>query len=260
MPWAFGIPALDTNIRDVRRVLNSHPYFNFAARPVVIHPETRNFQGKELLFYVLIAFLLAYAGLRQAFPKYFNDFFRLLFRTTLKQKQLREQLMQSPIPSFLLNAFFVLSAGLYAALLLQYFGVAPVDNFWLLFLYCSLALAAVYTVKFAGLNITGWLFNIRAATESYSFLVFLINKVIGIFLLPFLIILSFTGGDLYRVALVVSWCGVGLFFLYRYLLTYSSVRNQVKLNPFHFFLYLCAFEIAPLLLIYKGLLFFFHKN
>ena len=260
MPWQFTLPLIDTATSFSGKILSQHPYFNFNSKGVIVQPETKNFKGKEVLFYVLVVFLLTFSLLRQAFPKYFNDLFRLLFRTTLKQKQLREQLMQTPLPSFLLNVFFVLSGGLYIDILLNYFGRAPIDNFWLLFLYCSLGLSAIYTVKFVGLNITGWLFNIRPAANIYIFIVFMINKVIGIFLLPFLVLLSFIRGDAHGIAMFLSWCGIGVFFIYRYFLTYTSVRNQVRFNPFHFFLYLCAFELAPLLLIYKALLFFFQAN
>lgn len=239
------------------QVFQHHPYFGFGGKPLIIHSYLKTFNGKEVLFYALIGFLLAYAFLRQAFPKYFNDLIRLLFRTTIKQKQIREQLMQTPLPSLLLNIFFAVSGGMYANLLLQHFGVTPVDNFWLLFLYCSLGLAVIYLVKFLGLKVTGWLFNIRAAADSYIFVVYIINKVMGIFLLPFLVLLSFLQGDAYTVAMICSICGIGVLLVYRFLLTYTSVRNQVRFNPFHFFLYLCAFEIAPLLLIYKALLFFF---
>jgi hypothetical protein len=55
----------------------------------------------------------------------------------------------------------------------------------------------------------------------------------------------------------LSWCLLIGLLAYRIILTFAAVRNQVKVNPFHFFLYLCAFEIAPLLLVYKGLLLFF---
>jgi len=41
---------------------------------------------------------------------------------------------------------------------------------------------------------------------------------------------------------------------YRFIISYRPVRSEIKVNRFHFFLYLCAFEIAPLLLIYKVLL------
>ncbi len=165
--------------------------------------------------------------------------------------------MQTPVPSLLLNFFFVISGGLYIDILLQHFGSAPVDNFWLLFLYCALGLSIIYTIKFLGLKISGWLFNMKEGGDTYIFVVFIINKVIGIFLLPFLVLLSFLQGNVYTIAMVLSWCGIGVLLIYRFLLTYASVRNQVRFNPFHFFLYLCAFEIAPLLLIYKALLFFF---
>jgi hypothetical protein len=80
--------------------------------------------------------------------------------------------------------------------------------------------------------------------------------VIGIFLLPFLVLIAFTSGGLYQVAMVLSWCVIGSLFIYRFFLSFSAVRNQIKVRPFHFLLYLLAFEIAPLLLIYKLLLHF----
>jgi len=50
---------------------------------------------------------------------------------------------------------------------------------------------------------------------------------------------------------------LGGLLIYRLILSFGAVRNQVRVNFFHFFLYLCAFEIAPLLLVYKGLLLYF---
>jgi hypothetical protein len=248
---------IDPGLPVSNQLLHHHPFFGFGSKPVLVNSDLKVFKGKEALFYVLIVLLLAFAFLRQAFPKYFNDLFRLLFRATIKQKQIREQLMQTPLPSLLLNIFFSVSGGLYIDLLLHHFGLTPIKNFWLLFLYCCLGLSVIYTVKFLGLKVAGWLFNIEGIADAYIFVVFIINKVVGIFLLPFLILLSFIQGDAYTVALVLSWCGIGILIVYRFLLTYASIRNQVRFNPFHFFLYLCAFEIAPLLLIYKALLFFF---
>jgi Domain of unknown function (DUF4271) len=256
-PWQYSNHDFDPAVPIIIQLTRLHPYFGFGSKPVVIHTGLKPFYGKETFFYIFIVLLLIFAFLKQAFPKYFNDLFRLLFRTTLKQRQIREQLIQTPLPSLLLNIFFAVNGGLYIDILLHHYGHVPVESFWLLCLYCSLGLSAIYAVKFVGLKISGWLFNMKEAADSYIFVVFVINKVLGIFILPFCILLSFIQGDIYSVALVLSWCGVGVLLIYRFILTYASVRNQVKLNPFHFFLYFCAFEIAPLLLIYKALLFFF---
>jgi hypothetical protein len=217
----------------------------------------KTFTGKELLFYYLVFLFLLFGLLREAFPKYFFDLFRVFFRTTLKQKQVREQLLQSALPSILMNGFFVLTAGMYINFLLVYFRFSVSGNFWLQYLYCVLSLCCIYLVKFIGLKISGWLFNIKGATESYIFIVFIVNKILGILLLPFLVLLAFTTGNFYQAVIVLSWIGVGLLYCYRFFLTYGTVRNEIKLNPFHFILYLAAFELIPLLLIYKMLLIIF---
>jgi hypothetical protein len=215
------------------------------------------FTGKEYLFYYLVFLLILFGLLRRAFAKYFYDLFRVFFKTTLKQRQTQEQLLQSSLASVFMNSFFVLSAGLYVNFLLQYFQLEISDNFWLQYVYCAGALAAIYSVKFIGLKITGWLFNVSNATDSYTFIVFIINKMLGIFLLPFLLLLAFASDPLYGSAMVISWLGIGLLLIYRFILSYGALRKEVKLNSFHFILYILGFEVIPLLLIYKLLLIIF---
>jgi hypothetical protein len=252
--WAFQTGSNESFPRMTSEILAHHPWLGFTAKPISIRAEVRRSSGKELMFYSLIAFLILYALLRRAFPKYYNDLFRLFFRTTLKQRQIKEQLMQTPLPSLLMNGFFILSAGLYIGFILQHYNINPVGNFWLLCLYCCIGLSVAYFAKFLGLKVSGWLFNMRDAADSYIFIVFVVNKMIGIMLLPFIFILAFTTGDLYLIGLNISFALIAGLLLYRFILTFASIRNQVKVNPFHFFLYLLAFEIAPLLLIYKLLL------
>lgn len=88
-------------------VVKHHPYFGFNTKPVTL-PESdlRKINGKELMFYLLVLLLIVFALLKRLFPKYFEDLFRLFFRTTLKQRQIREQLLQMPLPSLMLNGFF----------------------------------------------------------------------------------------------------------------------------------------------------------
>ena len=215
------------------------------------------FTGKEYLFYYLIFLLILFGLLRRAFAKYFYDLFRVFFKTTLKQRQTQEQLLQSSLASVLMNSFFVLSGGLYVNFLLQYFQLVISDNFWLQYVYCAGALAVIYLVKYIGLKVTGWLFNVSNATDSYIFIVFIINKMLGIFLLPFLLLLAFANEPLYSSAMIISWMGIGLLLIYRFILSYGALRKEVKLNSFHFILYILGFEVIPLLLIYKLLLLIF---
>ncbi|MCW3117146.1 MAG: hypothetical protein JWM28_1228 [Chitinophagaceae bacterium] len=237
-------------------VYKDHPFFAFDSTPFRANSEIKQFKGKEPLFYVLIALFLLFAFLKTIFPKYLNDLFRLFFRRTLKQRQITEQLSQTPLPSLVFNAFFIITGGLYIAFILQHFNVGNQSSFWLLSLYSSAALGVIYVIKFLGLKFTGWILNLPGATESYIFIVFIINKIIGIFLLPFLILIAFAQGELYQLSITLSSWGIAGLLVYRFILSYSAVHNQIKVKPFHFIIYLLAFEIVPLLLIYKLLLYF----
>ena len=65
--WELN-PSIPLSIQ----LLQHHPYFGLGSRPVIIYSGLKEFKGKEILFYGLIGLLLAFAFLRQAFPKYFN--------------------------------------------------------------------------------------------------------------------------------------------------------------------------------------------
>ncbi len=248
-------PALDF----WEKTLAANPFFNFTGPPVLDIFEIHRPNSKDSLFYLLVAILFYFALIRIFFEKYFSNLMTLFFRVSLRQQQIREQVLQTPLPSLLLNILFIISAGLYACYLLHYSPLGAGVRFWVLYLYCMLLLATVYLVKFLMLKFAGWVFSISRATDIYVNIVFLVNKMLGIFLLPFLILITFSGSESREIFITISLAMIFVLWMYRVLASYRPVRNEIKLTPFYFFLYLCAFEIAPLLLIYKVLLTYLEK-
>ena len=240
-------------------VLAASPIYNFTGKPVVEIFEIHRSNSKDSLFYLLVGILFYFALIRIFFTKYFDNLITLFFRVSLRQQQIREQVLQTPLPSLLLNILFILSAGLYACFLLHYSKIGEGVRFWVIYFYCMVLLASIYLVKFLVLKFVGWVFSISRATDIYIFVVFLVNKMMGIFLLPFLILITFSGSDVREIFITISLAMVFVLWTYRALASYRPVRNEIKLTPFYFFLYLCAFEIAPLLLIYKVLLTYLEK-
>jgi hypothetical protein len=168
--------------------------------------------------------------------------------------------MGAPLPSLLFNILFVLSAALFVTLLLQRFHLGDEYNFWILFAYSILGLMIIYTVKFLVLKLFGWILAISEATNTYIFIVFTTNKILGISLLPFIVGLALMDNSFSEVVFSLSLCLLGALFLYRFYLSFVSVQKQVSMNAFHFLLYIAAFEIAPLLLINKLLVSFFSET
>jgi hypothetical protein len=240
--------------------LKEHPYLPFDEMPVQSNFYVRDNAQQELLFYFLVGLLLYFACIKLFFSKYLDNLTALFFRVTMRHQQIREQLLQTPLPSLLLNILFVISTGFYLASLARYYIFTVFGNFWITFLYAVLFVAAIYLGKYIILKIAGWIFNIRSATDTYIFIVFLVNKMIGIFLLPIIILISFPNQFLLPVVIPLSYLILILLLCYRFFNSFRPIRSEIKLNRFHFFLYLCAFEIAPLLLIYKVLLAYVERS
>ena len=237
-------------------VYNHHPFFGFKSPRKLISTE-RQHSGKEGFFYAIVALLLLFALLKNQFSRYLSDLSRVFFRTTLKQRQTKDQLMGAPLPSLMFNIMYAISAGLFITLLLRHFRLGLQYDFWLLFAYAIAGLLVVYSIKYITLKIFGWILHMSEATDNYIFIVFTTNKIIGIALLPFIVGLAFMSGDSYSVVFFLSIGMLALLFVYRFYLSYVSVQKQIRINFFHFIIYLVALEIAPLLLINKLLLRFF---
>ncbi|MCU7548520.1 DUF4271 domain-containing protein [Chitinophagaceae bacterium LB-8] len=240
-------------------VYSHNPFFSFK-NPEKQISEKKIWRGKEALFYSILLVLIIFALVKNMFPRYLDDIFRIFFRTSMKQRQIREQMMNTPLASLLYNLIFLLAGSLFVTLLFQHYRLGTYFNFWLLLLYGLAGLAIIYAGKFITLKIFGWMLNISDATDIYIFIVFTANKVAGVLILPFIIGLAFTDGILYTALFTVSLIMVGSLFLYRFYLSFVSVHKLIQINIFHFLIYLCAFEIAPLLLINKLLLAFFAES
>lgn len=242
------------SIKTVRELMATHPWYNFDGTPVKLTIDERITDGNEGIFYFIVGLLFYVALMRLIFYKYMSTMFTLFFRATLRQQQLREQMLQAPLPALLMNIFFVVAFSAYLALIADHIGLPEPGNFWTNLLYAIIIIAAIYIGKFILLNLLGWILGVSNVTDTYIFIVFLVNKMIAIFLLPFIILLAFPTSYLLSVVLTLSYVLIAGMFVYRFIISYRPVRSEIKLSRLHFFLYLCAFEIAPLLLIYKVLL------
>ena len=247
-------------IDGVQKLLVGNPNYRFGAPPVSLAVEERRTIHHEGIFYFMLSLVLYLALVRLFFPKYMSTMFTLFFRVTMRQQQLREQMLQSPLPALLLNIFFVIVTGAWLAFMAGTIGFFPAAGLWTRFWLGVLIVSAVYLGKFLVLKTFGWISGISQVTNTYIFIVFLTNKMIGIFLLSFLILIAFPDPQILPAVTILSYIMITVMILYRFIISFRPVRAEIKLNRLHFFLYLCAFEIAPLLLIYRVLLAYSHSS
>ena len=235
------------------------PYFPFGQPPEYMIMQARDVPSKDYLFYLLAGVVFFAALTKLIFPKYFSNVFRLMFQTSFRQKQTRDQMTQDNLAALFLNILFVMSGSLFITLLIQRNGWLALD-FWLLLLYAVAIIGGIYIVKYLFLVFSGWVFNARQAAASYIFTVFFINKIIGIVFLPLILLLAFANTTVANVCITIALIVLAITLVYRYVASLGSIRSALKVNALHFFLYLCAVEVLPLVLIYKAVLNFAGRN
>lgn len=162
----------------------------------------------------------------------------------------RESLTQAgALPYTLLYANFLLNAGIFMFLILRAFRGEDFNNPYILLL-CAVGIVGIFFLKHVLLRVVGWLFPVAAEMNRYNFTIIVFNCVLGFFLVGFNFLIAFSGE--FQGFLIFWVIGlVLLFYGYRALRSLLLGSKFLAGSLFHFLLYLCAAEIAPVLILFK---------
>ncbi len=120
-------------------------------------------------------------------------------------------------------------------------------------LVCIAGIAAFFTLKHLILRILSALFPFKKEIGLYSFTIAIFNFIIGISLLPFIALLAFADTALHTYVLYAMLFLVGIILIYRVFRSLIIAQKYLINNKFHFFMYLCTVEIAPMIILFKFL-------
>jgi hypothetical protein len=160
---------------------------------------------------------------------------------------------------WLFYAHFFINAGFFIFLILNHFDWYT-NNSILILLLCILFVAGAYLLKHLTLSTVAAAFPVEKEANLYGFVTLLVNILLGLALLPINLLVAF-GPE--SVVNIVIWIGISLVILlygFRQLKGLFISGRLVHSYLFHFFLYLCSAEIAPLLIVGKLALGNFGEN
>jgi hypothetical protein len=232
-------------------VFGQNQLLNKLPAPVQKRYRERDASSADTLFYILAAMGILLGIFRTAYPGYFNNLFRVFFNTSLRQNQLTDQLLQAPLPSLFFNIFFILSASLLIYLYLGHYDHLEVYSSWKIFFMAMACLSGIYLIKYCFFKFVGWVSGMSTYAGSYIFVVFLVNKILGICFFPLLPLIAFSRPEIASMAVTTSLILWILLMAIRLLKTYGLVSGSLQMNRFHFVLYTLALEIIPLLSLIK---------
>ena len=112
----------------------------------------------------------------------------------------------------------------------------------------------VYVLRHLGLKALGIVFSLTKNTELYSFTVMIFNHFTGIILIPINLFLAFGPNGIQESILWIAGIFIGILLMLRTFRGIFIVSDYFTDRIFQIFVYLCAFEIAPVMILIKTIM------
>jgi hypothetical protein len=161
-------------------------------------------------------------------------------------------LLQKQLDNFL-YIFYFLSTGFLLYVAETRFRLFPYGMTGVKLLpFNLLLLTGLFFARILLVNLAGLLFNKMRIFREYLYNAYIFNKLLGVTLLPLLLFVLYTTGVIGKV---FQWATIMAVFVILIMRLARGIIFSFRkdISIFYMFLYLCALELVPLVLLYKWL-------
>jgi len=201
---------------------------------------------------LIIALLLYTAMLNLSMGNEVKGVFQSFYtkRSSQPEKDDRQINAWAFIGLFLL---FGLTFGLFLYQLAAYNNVYYVISGFRLFIALSIIIIGLFAVKFLILKVLGFLFDINRVVGEYITALYLTYFNITFVFLPVVVCFSLLASALIPYLLALALFLIVIIFVWIYLRSSVNIISNFRFHKFYLFVYLCALEICPILILIKVL-------
>ncbi len=201
--------------------------------------------GIVTLVLLFLAFLMTLSGvqIQKTFQAFLND---NLFGQLHREREARG--IWPFLPAYF---FFLLNVGFFGFFLCRQFNVAFGGNLLNQLLICLAGSITLFLLKHLILGVLALIFPIEKEIGRYLFLLVVFGSVLGMVLAPVNIFLAYGNAKLHENIIWGTLGLVAVVYLYRSFRGVWIANRFMDLNKFHFLMYICSVEIAPLLVFGK---------
>jgi Domain of unknown function (DUF4271) len=240
---------------DVNKTPEKNPTSEIITNETPVPQKKKNVAKDEasgFIFWVMLLMMFFLALEITLFSSLIKKVYRAFTNDNILKLLHREQRDIIAFPYVLLYIFFFVNFGIFSFLTFNYFGFVPKSLNILL--YCIAGVSLLFFLKHVLLKTVEYIFPVQKEIKQYSFSLVVFSSILGFALVPFNIIAAFASPALAKIALyggLITVFGITVFCILRGLFIASK---YLSFHKFHFFMYLCTVEIAPVLVVLKILL------
>ena len=204
-----------------------------------------------VLFTTLFLFLCV-GMVRVVFPTEFKIIIEAYYRERLLQQVSKEDSITTSWPYIFLYAIFSLTLGLFIVVLSSEFRDDQFLNAANYF-RASGIIALLFILKILVIRFVSFVFELERIVREYVAVIYLVYFNSMLALLPFLLFSTLLPSSYFTILLILFVTFVSLIFIYRMLRTAMHLFSNTKFSISYLIIYLCALEIAPILLLIRAL-------
>ncbi len=254
LPKDWGLHSYSTvHVNDSMKLPNYIPgiFNNHLLTPNGLTVKTKAVSQQNWMAGLFIGIIFLIALLRVFYQRKFSLFLSAFFSKRFSHQIVREENALTQTTSLIMTIVFMVSLSLFLFYTVLYYKL-PVLNLisWQGYLLTLAACIAFYSIKTIVHRAGGLILNIRKEIEEYIFNQFLVIQVIGLILAPICILYSYSTLIPKEYLIFAGFTTLLASFIIR-LSKSKNIANVNSFSPMYIFLYLCTFEILPLIIIIK---------
>lgn len=213
-----------------------------------IHYTKYDYWVAGILFLSFILFTWLYVSNRKRLNQIIKGFFIPRFTNQLK----REEFSFTNRVSIFLWILFVLSLTLFFSELLSFFNIPALsESTAISYLIIAFFIIVVYIIKVIAIKLLGYIFQTNKEASDYILTIYLFGNTLGLILLPIVISIAFIKQISPAIFIYTGICTIVAFMLTRIIRGFIIGYNSLRFSLFYLFLYLCALEILPFVIMVK---------
>lgn len=195
------------------------------------------------IFWILLVNLILLAAAISLDRKTLTNLYRSILNNNFQNVIKREQKGGMSLFMIILYISFIFNISIFSVQILSYYtGAMGVNLFFLMILIWL----CVYLIRHISLWFLQQLLPNLSMSSNYSFSIVIFNCILSLLLFPINVLIAYSPFSkqfiLFGLAMII------LCYLLRQIKAVFLALGSRHVNIFHFFIYLCTFEIAPLLL------------
>lgn len=210
--------------------------------------------NRQFLFWTIIGILVLLSFLVTIDRSVFTTIYKAFTNQNFLNLIHREQKTLLSLPLFILYFIFIVNLALFIALVLIKFSSLYHTVTFNLLSWLILAISIVFILKHLILRLLSYLIPKTKEIRVYSFTIVIFNIIAGLSLVPINILVGFGPEVIANLLIYIGLGIIGLCYLYRALRSLFLANKFILFHKFHFFIYLCTVEIAPMLILTKFIL------